>query len=234
MLLLVWQSTLIIANSDFLTAPIFDKLPIALTARTTNGSFWPQDPPSIYQLPPSPEVDTAWSRLSDTHGIALTISEIQKLGRDPAELWPYPSTYHIPGHSPDRQYKTYMALPNVFHQIHCLDIFRKLANPFYYGEFWTHSSKFPFQEHVGHCQYLLLQTLTCHADLEVVTFNKVRGTPGPFPEFSVQQKCRDFDSILRWKEANQVNVTDEEWKQIMVTPDGIRELEPEGRTLPPT
>jgi hypothetical protein len=80
---------------------------------------------------------------------------------------------------------------------------------------------------------MLLQAIMCHADLELITFGKVKGTPGPFPDFSVNQKCRDFDSILRWKEANQVNVTDEEWKDILVTPEGIRELEAEGRTLPP-
>ncbi|KAE9376386.1 hypothetical protein N431DRAFT_462223 [Stipitochalara longipes BDJ] len=212
-------------------SPIFGKLPISLTTRKSNGSFWPQNPPSIYQLPPSPEVDAAWSRLSDTHGIALTALELESMGKETAESWPYPSSYHIPGHS--AQETTYMGLINVFHQIHCLDIFRKLAWPDYYGEFWTHTSAFPFQEHVGHCQYMLLQTLMCHADLEVITFGKVRGTPGPFPDFSVEQKCRDFDSILRWKENNQVNVTDEEWKEIQVTPEGIIELEPEGRTLPP-
>lgn len=32
----------------------------------------------------------------------------------------------------------------------------------------------------------------CHADLEIITFNKVKGTPGPFPDFSVQQKCKNF------------------------------------------
>jgi Mycotoxin biosynthesis protein UstYa len=109
---------------------------------------------------------------------------------------------------------------------------RKLAYPDYYGEFWTHTDDFPFEQHLGHCQYLLLQTLMCHSDLEPITFNKVRGTPGPFPEFSVEQKCRNFDDVLRWKEENQVNVSDEEWKKISETPEGIKEFEPEGRTLP--
>lgn len=72
----------------------------------------------------------------------------------------------------------------------------------------------------------------CHADMEMITFGKVRGTPGPFPDFSVEQKCRDFEGILRWKEENQVNVSDEEWKLINVTPEGIKELDPVGRTLP--
>jgi hypothetical protein len=35
------------------------------------------------------------------------------------------------------------------------------------------------------------------------------------------------------KEDNKVDVTDEEWKEISVTPEGIVELEPGGRTLPP-
>lgn len=99
-----------------------------------------------------------------------------------------------------------MALPAFAHQIHCLNMFRKLAHMSYYGEFWTQTLDFPLQEHVGHCQYMLLQTLMCHSDLEVITFNKVKGTPGPFPDFSVDRKCRNFDDILEWKESNQVNV----------------------------
>ena len=49
---------------------------------------------------------------------------------------------------------------------------------------------------------MLLQTLMCHADLDMITSGKVRGAPGPFPDFSVEQKCRDFEEILRWKEEN--------------------------------
>lgn len=65
-----------------------------------------------------------------------------------------------------------------------------------------------------------------------MTFNKVKGTPGPFPDFSVEKKCRNFDDVLEWKERNQINVSDEEWKEILETPEGIRELDAEGRTLP--
>lgn len=74
----------------------------------------------------------------------------------------------------------------------------------------------------------------CHADLEIVTFNKVKGTLGPFPDFSVQQKCRNFGEVLEWKEGRQVNVSDEEWKEILVTPEGIRALQRKGRTVPRT
>ncbi|KAF8855960.1 hypothetical protein BDZ45DRAFT_745966 [Acephala macrosclerotiorum] len=212
-------------------SPIFDKLPISFTNIHTNGSFWPQNPPSLFQLPPSPDVDAAWERLADTHALAFTASEMIPTGKNPSELWPWPSSYNIPNH-PNPNKKTYMALPNVFHQIHCLNMFRKLAHKDYYGEFWTHTDSFPFEAHLGHCQYMLLQALMCHADMEMITFGKVRGTPGPFPDFSVEQKCRDFEGILRWKEENQVNVSDEEWKLINVTPEGIKELDPVGRTLP--
>jgi hypothetical protein len=40
--------------------------------------------------------------------------------------------------------------------------------------------------------------------------------------------------VLEWKEGRQVNVSDEEWKEILVTPEGIRELQRKGRTVPPT
>lgn len=167
------------------------------------------------------------------------VSQIPKVSPSPAlkpspcptTPWPWPSTYRIPSR-PNPVERTFMALPQVFHQIHCLDIFRKLANPAYYGEFWTGLEHFPFEQHVAHCQYLLLQTLMCHADLERVTFNKVNDMVGPFPDFSVEQKCRNFEDILEWKERHQVNVTEEEWRLILETPEGIRELEAEGRIVP--
>lgn len=80
-----------------------------------------------------------------------------------------------------------------------------------------------------HCQHILLQTLMCHSDLEVITFNKVEGVYGPFADFSVQKKCRDFESVLEWQEANQVLIPDNLREEAS---PGIQELPAVGNSLP--
>ncbi|THC98763.1 hypothetical protein EYZ11_001742 [Aspergillus tanneri] len=217
-------------------APILDKFPISLQEVQTHGAFFAEDPPSIFQLPPSPEVDAAWDRISDTHAIALTREEILKMGRDPAEHWRFPLEY---GYGDD----AYMGLLDVFHHLHCLNAMRQAAHPEYYFDHnHTHAQldarsqpgkvHFTRRGHDLHCQYILLQFILCHADVGVITFNKVEGVRGPMADFSIDHKCRDFDQILQWKLDHQVNVTDEQWALINRIPEGIRELPGEGRSRP--
>jgi len=46
----------------------------------------------------------------------------------------------------------------------------------------------------------------CNADVGIITHNWIYDEKysdpktRPFPDFSVEKKCRDFDSILRWLE----------------------------------
>jgi hypothetical protein len=205
-------------------APIFDQVPIQLTTKSINGTFWPQETPSLFQQRPSPEVDAAWDRISDTHGIVVTRSNLLQMGVDPSESWPWPES--------DAPSGSYMGMLDVFHQAHCLNIMRRAIFTEYYGNMreTRKNERFPFEEHVLHCQYILLQNIMCHADLEVVTFNKVKGVPGPFANFNVDRKCRNFDDVLAWKEKNQIDPKNlEEWKK---TPEGIKELDDAGIAVP--
>ena len=105
-----------------------------------------------------------------------------------------------------------MALIDVFHQLHCLDNMRRAIFPEYYGNLNHHfrNSTFPFEDHTAHCQYVLMKALTCHADAEMTTFNKIQGYLGPFQDFSLDRKCRDFDALLKFKDESDRWMTDEE------------------------
>ncbi|KAH8422451.1 oxidase ustYa family protein [Aspergillus melleus] len=217
-------------------SPILDKLTIPFRETRTHGNFFADDPPSLFQLPPSPEVDAAWDRISDTHAIVLSREEIVKMGRGPDEQWRFPPEY---GYGDD----AYMGLLDVFHHLHCLNAMRQAAYPeYYFNKTGSHSHHerlggpgevhFTRGGHDLHCQYILLQFIMCHADVGVITFNKVEGVKGPMADFSIDHKCRDFRSILDWKEENQVNVSDEQWKLINRVPEGVRELSGEGRSRP--
>lgn len=161
------------------------------------------------------------------------------MGRDPDEQWRFPEEF---GYGAE----AYMGLLDVFHHLHCLNAMRQAAYPDYYfnrSQGQSHdnmhhersaSGKVHFTRggHDLHCQYILLQFILCHADVGVVTFNKVDGVKGPMADFSIDHKCRDFESILDWKERNQVNVSNEQWAMINRVPEGIRELSGEGRARP--
>lgn len=122
------------------------------------------------------------------------------MGKDPAELYRFPESY---GYGD----QAYMGMLDVFHHLHCLNHLRRAANHQYYANLsstsiahtTTPSAKFPREVHLEHCTYILLQFIMCHADVGIITFNKVQGTPGPFADFNVEHKCRDFQSVLKWK-----------------------------------
>lgn len=204
---------------------MFDKLPITLSTTRVNGTFWGERTPSLFQQLPNPEVDEAWDRVSEDHAVAISLEELKKIGRDPQESWPWlESDAGKPGQ--------FMGLVDIFHQTHCLNLLRKAA----FGEYYNNIREvhkhdyFPIDQHLLHCQYILLQALTCHADLEIITFNKVKGNPGPFADFNVEKKCRNFDDILLWKEKNQVHPQDrEKW---IATPPNIREVDNVGVAIP--
>lgn len=211
-----------------------------------NGTFWPQNPPSVYQQRPSPAVDAAWERVGNLFPVPLSAADIKKTGKDPEQC------FRFPAGSVDGRNDVYMGMADVFHQIHCLDSFRRAFWSEYYGNLrealvfsmyrlsgtytnvFSPTSRFrdhafPFDDHMLHCQYMLLQTLMCHADLEIITFNKVEGLRGPFADFSVQKKCRDFESILEWQEANQIILPD---NMLQDTSPGIKEIPAVGNSLP--
>ncbi|KAK2877175.1 hypothetical protein FQN49_001369 [Arthroderma sp. PD_2] len=203
--------------------PIYDRLEIRKSPVHFNDSFWPDDPPSIYQQRPSPEVDKAWYRLTNMESVALDIDEVSRLGYDPATVWRAPKDQFGEG--------VYYGLINVFHQVHCLDIFRKTAWQSYYGNLWEKNKDIPlgWDDHLLHCQFILLRTLLCHADVEVNVFQKFKGWPGINANFASNKMCRNFKDILEWKEANELR-TKGEWTEYPDHP--IIEVDPEGVLTP--
>ena len=61
-----------------------------------------------------------------------------------------------------------------------------------------------FQTHLNHCTDILLQNLMCHADVEVITHVWQEDQDWPYPDFGISKQCRDFESLLKWKEENEI------------------------------
>ncbi|KAF3484390.1 uncharacterized protein GIQ15_03714 [Arthroderma uncinatum] len=204
-------------------SPIFDRLDIHRSPVHFNDTFWPDDPPSIFQQRPSPEVDKAWHRLSSLESIGLSVDEVRRLGYDPATVWRAPKDQFGEG--------VYYGHINVFHQIHCLDLLRSTAWPAYYGDLREKAKDIPlgWDDHLLHCQFILLRALLCHADIEVTVFQKFKGWPGINANFASTKMCRNFKDILEWKEANELK-TKGEWTEYPDHP--IVEVDPEGVLTP--
>ena len=189
----------------------------------TNGSFFPQDPPSPFILPAgNPIAEAAWSIGSEKgkQQLAITRDEAVRMGLDPDTMYRYPAGF---GRGLDGQYPVRL---DIFHQLHCLNMLRKAANPDVFKAHF-HSQQvgnrtLSWAEHVQHCQYALFQMLTCQPDWAVLGFFSVEGTdPGPKLDFSVERKCIDWEAFMRWRKEHAMEFNDEEWRKIhAVAPKG--------------
>ncbi|KAJ9606919.1 hypothetical protein H2200_008930 [Cladophialophora chaetospira] len=184
-------------------SPLLNLLDISLTEKQMNASLIPGTSPSIFRLGPSPEVDKAWQRIGDIRPVAITRDDVVKLGKDAELAIKYPASF---GFGDD----AYIGRLDVLHQIHCLDALRREANfDYYYRSTWPDGLESATQLHrlhLTHCTYLLLENIMCNANLEVYTHFWYRDTNGPFADFNVNKKCRDFDAILDWQNRNAVEM----------------------------
>jgi hypothetical protein len=115
-----------------------------------------------------------------------------------------------------------MGKPDVFHQLHCLNSLRKLVYPDYYA-FSNSSMRHPqlWYIHFEHCIDILMQNIMCTANTDLVTMNWMETQSNPFPDFSINHQCRDFETLVRWRKENSVDI--EKWIQ-MKKPDGVRQV----------
>jgi len=123
----------------------------------------------------------------------ISSDEVLRTGKDPRKTVRAPADW---GYGDD----AHLAQIDVVHQIHCLNMVRQAVYRDYYqsnttGLYWTH---------VSHCLHLVLQNLMCSANVDVVTHNWVETQRNPFPDFSINHQCRDFEAVLQWQEENKV------------------------------
>ena len=57
----------------------------------------------------------------------------------------------------------------------------------------------------------------CDAGVDVITQVWVESQIHPFPDFSINRKCRNFDALLDWQDKNKV---EEEGYAVMRMPEG--------------
>jgi hypothetical protein len=156
---------------------------------------------SIFLADPSPDVDQAWQDLTRNDFVHVSGADIVKMGKDPQVCAKLPEEW---GHGPD----AYAAEMDIVHKIHCLDTLRKEMHfDYYYGHKYHNRSEISegHRMHANHCLNILLQTLTCDSNADLVPFVWVQGQTHPFPDFSIQRKCGDYGAITKWKENHAID-----------------------------
>lgn len=204
-------------------APVFDELDLGLRDITIQGAL--QDNTSIYRLNPSPEVDAAWNRISMEGLEILTVpsSAITRSGKDVSSSVKAPFSW---GEGSD----SYLAQVEVFHQIHCLNELRK---EIFYDYYYNDQPDDIHRAHKAHCIHVILQSLMCTADVGIIQHNWVYNgkltepQTRPFPDFSTEKTCRDFDAILKWATSRSVSDLSSKWHALRI-PDGAHVIAGDG------
>ncbi|KIJ65796.1 hypothetical protein HYDPIDRAFT_27029 [Hydnomerulius pinastri MD-312] len=159
-----------------------------------NGSL---DATSIYRGEPSPELDALWRSVST--GVKVTrLSDAELLEAG------YMDTPALIKFQPEDG-GGYMANVDGYHQIHCVDLVRKILRRDYYESFDL-SFNPSLRPHLDHCIDLLRQKLMCTADLTMVTYDWVHGFADPQPNFSTVHQCVNFDKLLGWSKEHNAHV----------------------------
>lgn len=178
-------------------SPILDQIHVELSTIRRNGSLLPDHPTSVYRQDPSHEVDMAWHKLGNINPIPISAQDVRNIGYDPSIVAKWPEVYGLGEDA-------YVARLDVFHEIHCLDMLRREVHFEHYYPQWPNGAPPDHKVHISHCIYALLQSLTCSANTDPFIHYWVDVGDEPYPDFSINRKCRSFDAILDWQEKNSI------------------------------
>ncbi|KAI0554325.1 hypothetical protein F4679DRAFT_597392 [Xylaria curta] len=170
---------------------------------------------SKYIGPPTPELEERWNDLWSRGTIELPLDGLSRLNKSSERL------KHV--HNDSK--RGYLAILEVFHQLHCLNLVRQYTWKDYYathmGE-WisedtrgivdlnvTDPANIADRMHADHCIEALRLQLMCNADLTPLLIELDESSEfGQKADFNVHHKCRNWDKITEWQYANSVERED--------------------------
>jgi len=142
---------------------------------------------SIFDMPPSPEVDAAWEALYSRAGIRLTKEEAAKL---PNNTWPI--------HEASKE-EGYLGALYVFHDLHCLDLIRQTLYGSHYNITFDDST-------IRYCLSGLRQSVMCSADTSVIVWQWSDAYNRAMERTDIPHSCKDFTKIQEWVRKRYVDV----------------------------
>ncbi|KAL9128733.1 MAG: hypothetical protein Q9217_002640 [Psora testacea] len=195
-------------------SPILNDVRIPLVDRQVQGGLFPGSDQLLGRREPGPETDEIWQNYEIQRNFVLSREEVISLGKDPQKTAKYPDEMFDLGND------AYIGGMDIFHQLHCFDAIRQEAFKDYYwdGEKYHMEGYGPesgppkrrhteiFWLHLRHCTDIILQSLMCNADATMTTYMWLETQEKPFPDFSVNRKCRDFGALEQWRDENALDI----------------------------
>ena len=181
--------------------------------KQVQGELFPTANPLLGRLEPGPEADAIWLDYEIQRSFAVSREEVIAMGKDPEKTVKYPPDFGVGDDA-------YMAGMDIFHQLHCFNSIRKEAFKDYYWDGERYhlegigpDAKPPHRKHtelwwvhMRHCTDIIVQALMCNADASMTTMTWLETQQRPFPDFSINRKCTDFDALVRWRDEHALDV----------------------------
>ncbi|KAJ6036234.1 hypothetical protein N7540_000513 [Penicillium herquei] len=178
-------------------SPVLKETGFDYITQKFNGSLLKEN---VFRQDASPEVDAAWESLGVNYrAIRVADEDAQDSGiaLDQVKINP-------------KYGGGFPANVEGLHHLHCLDLLRQSL---YYNYDYYHSKgagafrndDFIVRHHVSHCLDILRQQLMCTIDTGV--FGQVwiyPEDPEPYVDFNTRHRCKNFEKVRRWAEANQL------------------------------
>jgi hypothetical protein len=94
----------------------------------------------------------------------------------------------------------YVVQLDVFHQLHCLNLMRKLVYPETYPTDLTSQSDEALEniDHLEHCYDQLRQSLQCNSDLATIYWEWVPEVNRAFGNLATTHTCKNFEKVKDW------------------------------------
>ncbi|KAG6185861.1 hypothetical protein E4U36_001050 [Claviceps purpurea] len=202
--------------------PIYDMIDLEPSIRKINGTVMPAGKLSIARQFPNPAADAIWTQdIELIRPIPVTREQIIKMGKDPDTVAKLED--NVWGLGDD----AYVATLDVFHNLHCLNALRQAAYATERDEggFYVGNSPQPLRRHSVSAH---LVQLTADDDqtgksnnLNLVTRHWTEGLEYPFPDFSIQAHCINFEKLTEWHTEASVDL--EKYVRVMKKPPGVKE-----------
>lgn len=100
----------------------------------------------------------------------------------------------------------YVVQLDVFHQLHCLNLMRKLAYPETYPTDLTLGSDEAQDNlvHLEHCYDQLRQSLQCHSDVATIYWGWVPEVNKAYGNLATTHTCKDYEKVKEWARDHQI------------------------------
>jgi hypothetical protein len=129
---------------------------------------------------PNPVSDAVWHDWEVVRPIPITKEQIIRMGKDPSTAAKLEDQHFGLGDD------AHVGSLDVFHLIHCLNSLRQMAYGKYYNKTTVDATRTSLQAyHMNHCVDLLMQSLLCSGNVNIITWHWVKDQPYPFPDMWV-------------------------------------------------